>query len=199
MKKNNLILIVAFFAIAGCYSSSNVYKAEKTKDVDFKKYKTFAWLPTKDTAYTKFASKKNVENALAIDVMQQLTNRGMKLDTLNPDCLFTYTLVMNNTYEIGQQPPEIYTPQSYAPVWAGQSNVYYYRTDYGIPSYSGGMAVTTFRDGSLVIDMIDTKDNKIVWRTTAQGKQQEQDRKGVRATVREIVPAMFKKFPVKQN
>ena len=57
MKKNNLILIAAFFALMGCYGTSNVYKAEKTKGVDFKKYKTFAWLATKDTAYTKLANK----------------------------------------------------------------------------------------------------------------------------------------------
>jgi hypothetical protein len=84
-------------------------------------------------------------------------------------------------------------------VWNGQNDIYYYRTSSGVASYGGGMSVATFRDGSLVIDMIDTKDNKIVWRTSAQGKRSEQNAKGVRATVSEVVPAMFKKFPVKQN
>ena len=197
MKKNILILVTTLFIISGCYESGNIYQSEKTKGVDFKKYKTYAWLPTKDTAYTRLVNQKNVESALAADVIQELTKRGMTLDTLNPDCLFTYTLVMNKTYQVGQRPPEIYTPNSYAPVYAGQNNIYYYRSDYGLPNYSGGMMVTTFRDGSLVIDMIDRQTNKIIWRASAQGKQDENNLKGVKATAREIVPRMFKKFPVK--
>jgi hypothetical protein len=45
--------------------------------------------------------------------------------------------------------------------------------------------------------MIDKKDNKIIWRSSAQGKVNEKDRKGVRPTINEIVPIMFKKFPIK--
>ena len=37
--------------------------------------------------------------------------------------------------------------------------------------YEGSMKVTTFRDGTLLIDMIDRKTNKIVWRTNAQGNE----------------------------
>jgi len=198
MKKQFLSLLTMFFLLASCYEQPNLYKSEKTKETDYSKYKTYAWLHTKDTAYTTILDRKNVEAALAYEVSKQLDARGMKLDTANPDCLFTYTLVMNKTYQVGDRPPEIYTPIAYAPVYSGQNNVYYYRTDYGLPNYSGGMMVTTFRDGSLVIDMVDTKDNKIVWRASAQGKQEEKSAKGVKATVREIIPQMFKKFPIKK-
>ena len=59
------------------------------------------------------------------------------------------------------------------------------------------MKVTTFRDGTLVIDMIDTKTNQIIWRSSAQGTVEEKDRKGVRPTINQVIPAMFKKYPVK--
>jgi hypothetical protein len=129
--------------------------------------------------------------------MKQLSKHGMQLDTLHPDCLFTYTLVMNKTYQVGQQPPEIYNPQAYAPVYAGQAQVYYYIPYSGPPAYNGGLDVTTFRDGSLVIDMVDRQDNKVVWRSSAQGKQEEQNRLGVKTNVEQIIPQMFKHFPVK--
>jgi hypothetical protein len=58
--------------------------------------------------------------------------------------------------------------------------------------------VATFRDGALLIDMIDKKENKIIWRTSAQGSVEEKDRKGPRQTINQIIPVMFKKFPVKQ-
>jgi Domain of unknown function (DUF4136) len=197
MKKQYLVILVVILALAGCYGSSNIYQSEKTKGINFKKYKTYAWLPTTDTSYTKLVSKKKVEKALVTEVIKQLTKRGMTLDTLHPDCLFTYTLVMNKTYQVGQQPPEIYNQQQYAPMYAGQAQVYYYIPYSGPTYYSGGLDVTTYRDGSLIIDMIDRQDNKIIWRTSAQGKQDEDNRLGVKTTIEEIIPQMFKKFPVK--
>jgi len=46
-----------------------------------------------------------------------------------------------------------------------------------------------------VIDMIDIKENKVVWRTTAQGKRPETYQQPHEEIVDEIVKAMFKKFP----
>jgi Domain of unknown function (DUF4136) len=198
MTRKDLVILAVIFSLSACHTSNYLYeyKNEKTKGVDFSKYKTYAWLPTKDTAYTKLINKKNLELNLAAAVIHQLTLRGMTLDTLKPDCLFTYTLVMNQTYEVGQKPPEVYNFQAYAPVYPGQASVYYYIPGNVTPTYSGGLDVTTFRDGSLVIDMIDRQNNKVIWRTSAAGKQDEESRPGVKATVESVVPIMFKKFPV---
>ena len=206
MKKTSLYLLLTIVSLAGCYSPApNIYKSEKTQEVDFKNYKTFAWFHTKDTAYTKMAEKAKVEKALAYAVRQQLESRGMVMDTVNPDCLFTYALVLNQTYQVGQGAPDVYTPQYNTGPAPGQYNMYYYQPYnqpqayiYDANSYGGSLQVTTFRDGSLVIDMIDRKENKIIWRTSAQGKVDEKAAKGVRPTINEIVPIMFKKFPVKK-
>jgi hypothetical protein len=201
MKKIHLILFGAVLCLIACFSpTANIYQSEKTKGVDYKKYKTYAWMATKDTAYTKLAEKKQVEKALAAAVIQQLSKRGMTLDTLNPDCLFTYTLVLNKTYSYGEAPPPVYAPQTNPGALPGQYDMYYYvpaSTAYYNPElYQGQMKVTTFRDGALVIDMIDRSSKQIIWRTSASGKVDERDRKGVRLTINEIVPAMFKKFPI---
>jgi Domain of unknown function (DUF4136) len=199
--KNAIPYLLVLIILSGCYpAATREYQSEKTKGVDYKTYKTFAWLATKDTSYTKIAEKKKVEAALAAAVMQQLTKRGMVMDTLNPDCLFTYTLVLNKTYAVDQAPPEVYSPQSAPYLAPGQYNYYYYQPQpyyYDPNSYGGKISVTTFREGSLVIDMIDRKQNKIVWRTTAGGKVDQDEAKGVKPTINEIVPMMFKKFPVK--
>jgi len=198
MTRKDLALLAVVVSLAACHTSNYLYEYEnkKTKGVDFSKYKTYAWLPTKDTAYTKLIDKKNLELHLAAAVIHQLTLRGMTLDTLKPDCLFTYTLVMNQTYDIGKPPPQIYNMQAYAPVYPGQASVYYYIPANVAPPYNGGIDATTYRDGSLVIDMIDRQDNKVIWRTSAAGKQDEETRSGVKATVESIVPIMFRKFPV---
>ncbi len=200
MKKTSLFICASIVLLAACYSpTANLYNSEKTPGVDYKNYKTYAWLPTKDTSFTKLASKKTVESALSAAVSQQLAAKGMTLDTLSPDCLFTYTLVLTKTYQLGQEPPPVYAPNSNVGALPGQYNMYYYvpasTAMYDPALYQGSMKVTTFRDGDLVIDMIDRKTNQIVWRTSAQGKVNEKDRQGVRPTINQIVPIMFKKFP----
>jgi hypothetical protein len=81
--------------------------------------------------------------------------------------------------------------------------MYYYvpasTANYDPALYQGSLKVSTFRDGTLVIDMLDRKENKIVWRSSAQGQVNEKERKGVRLTVNQIVPVMFKKFPVSKK
>src|SRR5450432_747132 len=197
MKKNQIFTLAVILFLTACYSpTANLYQAEKTQGVDFKNYKTYAFLHTNDTAYTKLEDKQKVESALAAAVRQLLTKHGMVLDSANPDCLFTYTLVLNKTYQVGQSPSPVYAPQSNVGALPGQYDMYYYvpqSTAYYNPAlYQGSMQVTTFRDGSLVIDMIDRKDKKIIWRSSAQGKVDERDRKGIRPTIDQIVPAMFK-------
>lgn len=201
MKRTSLLVCTTLIALVACYSpTANLYQSEKTPGIDFKNYKTYAWLPTKDTSFTKLANKKTVELALAQAVSQQLRMRGMQFDSLTPDCLFTYSLVLTKTYQVGQEPPPVYAPQSNAGALPGQYNMYYYvpasTAMYDPALYQGSMKVTTFRDGTLVIDMIDRKTNKIIWRTDAQGKVDEKERQGVRPTINEIVPIMFKKFPI---
>ena len=200
MKNNYLVFIALAVVLTACTTSSNIsYQSEKTKETDYSKYKTYAWLPTaSDSGYTKILDKATVEKALAVNVSEQLNKRGMVLDTANPDCLFTYTLVMKKTYDVGQAPADVTNFQQYAPLYPNQANVYYYQPYYGTPTYSGKIAVTTFRDGSLVIDMVDRKDKKVIWRTSAEGRVREDQREGARATIKEIIPQMFKKFPVKK-
>ena len=201
MKKTSFPVFLVIICLTACFPPKpNIYQSEATKGVDFKNYKTFAWLASKDTSYTKLASKQAVEKFLAAAVYQQLTQRGMTFDSLNPDCLFTYTLILNKTYQVGDQPNPVYAPQSNPGALPGQYNMYYYVPSYDYnyqpAQYTGGLQVTTFRDGSLVIDMIDRKENKIIWRSTASGKVEEKDRKGVKPTINEIIPPMFKKFPI---
>jgi len=65
MKKQKIYLAVLLI-LAGCYSpTANLYNSEKTEGVDYKKYKTYAWLPTKDTAYTQLVERQRVAAALA--------------------------------------------------------------------------------------------------------------------------------------
>jgi len=191
------IVVPVFCAVLiySCSSTSDLYKSEKLSDNNFKNYKTYAFMPTNDTAYTKMIDRKPFERMLGIAVKEELDKRGMHLDTANPDCLFTYTLKMNRNYEVSQGEYMEYKPEVYQPAFDNQARIYTFSSENKPVVYAGNLSVDTLREGSMLIDMIDIKENKVIWRSTAEGKRPETYQQPSQATVDKIVKTMFKTFP----
>src|SRR5690349_6001080 len=109
----NLLFIVTITAfVYGCAAPSDAFKTENLVN-NYSVYKTYAFLPTKDTAYTKMFDRKRLEKLMSAAAIRELTNKGMKLDTsktTKPDCFFTYKLIVNRQYNVDQQQEVVYNP-----------------------------------------------------------------------------------------
>nr|MCU0389005.1 DUF4136 domain-containing protein [Chitinophagaceae bacterium] len=77
------------------------------------------------------------------------------------------------------------------------ANVAYFSSDNRPYSYTGALHIDTLREGSMVIDMIDAKTRKVVWRSTAQGKKYEDEKLSPEKAAGVYIPAMLKKLPRK--
>lgn len=197
---HNIVTIIFFgfflaIAVWSCSPTSDLYKAEKLSDNNFSNYKAYAFMPTNDTAYTKMIDRKPFEKMLGTAVKSELAKRGMHLDTTGPECLFTYTLKMNRNYEANQGQYMEYKPEVYQPAFDNQARVYTFSSENKPVVYAGQLSVDTLREGSLIIDMIDIKENKVIWRATAEGKRPETYQQPSQETVDKIVKTMFKSFP----
>lgn len=213
------VFAIVLSFIAACGSAPVTFSSEKMMDKGYNTYKTYAFLPTTDTNYTKLVNRQQLVPLLVTEVMKELDDKGMKLDTLNPDCLFTYHLVVNRKYEANQQTQTVYNNQAMniasVPMYntystsgvsgsttmragtAPGSQVYYFSSDNRPYTYNGKMTIDTLREGSMVIDMIDAKTKKVIWRSVAQGKQYESNRPAMKQTVDYVIPEMLKKLPRK--
>jgi hypothetical protein len=180
---------------SACSTTTDLYKSEKLSESSFKNYKTYAFVPTTDTTYTKMISRKQFEQLLGNEVITRLNKKGMTLDTANPQVFFSYKLIMNRKYEVNQQQEVVYKPHTYTPAFDNEARIYTFSSDNKPVVYAGKINVDTLREGSLVIDMIDVKENKVVWRSTAQGTRPESYQQPTQEFVHEIVRSMFKKFP----
>jgi ribosomal 50S subunit-associated protein YjgA (DUF615 family) len=78
-----------------------------------------------------------------------------------------------------------------------QPKIYYFSSDNRPEVYNGSAQLESFRDGTMVIDMIDHKTNEVVWRSTAQARKEESSLMDIKSTVQVVIPNMFHKFPVK--
>jgi Domain of unknown function (DUF4136) len=148
-----LALAVTFFGAATVAGAQDVgYNA--MPNVDFAKYKTYAWVKIKDAGYPDDIADAQVKTAID----SQLAAKGLtKADADSADLLVGYQVKVDqekqwNAYGMGG-----------GPAWGWGSGYYGY-------GYGGGMATatsTTLNIGTLALDMYDRTGKQLVWRGMA--------------------------------
>jgi len=189
MKKWIRWSLLAFFAllVSGCASTPNTF-SNADPSVDFSQYKTFGYFSTLSTDNAQYQSL--VSNFLKVAVAQELVVRGLDHDEENPDLRVNFYI---NTKD------KIKTRS--VPTAAG--GYYDYRDPFYDPwgGYSG-MGVTyetrvdQYTEGTLNIDVVDSKTNKLVWEGSVVGRLTEKDVRNMEQTVDEAVAEVMVNFPI---
>jgi hypothetical protein len=195
-----IVLSLTFFT--GCNEDYTV-KSQKDQKFNFKTLKTYAWLPFVDSISARGVDHFQLCNAIASSIDDQFFKRGSKVDTINPDFLVRYSIMLSNSINVVSTPIYDYRPA----VSYGYHGGYY--GGYGsVGVYSQAVQVGTnvqqipYRNGQLVIDVIDHKTNNVVWRGYAYGSKPESDQAALTAQMRsqvdKIVNDIFFYCPIKK-
>lgn len=205
MKRSVWILSIAILIVlVGCSTTYNAVSTDYDRAVDFSQYKTFAWLPDKaDTANTPYNNeiiRNNIRNYFG----QCMSDRGYTFDGESPDILMQ--LVITNAQKervITSYPSSYY----YQPYYFGSFYYtpypygYYYRhyPSYGY-GYSGFPGYSTtqkqeYVNGSVTLNFIDRKNNKLVWTGTAEGDIY--DASHISHDLHPAVHSILNEYPVK--
>ncbi|MFL9483061.1 DUF4136 domain-containing protein [Chitinophagaceae bacterium LWZ2-11] len=188
-------VFIASLLIACASSAPKNFTSATVDGTDFSKYKTYAFLKPVDTAVSKGVHKKQLERLMAIETKKILDKKGMSLDTLNPDCLFTYTLAITESYDVNKQPDQVdYNYQMYQDPYSPNGGIYYFSTNNKAYIEPGKTTINKMHEGNLIIEMIDVKDNKIVWQSQFESNK-VQTLPTPQDAVNYILPKMFSKFP----
>src|SRR6188768_53428 len=102
-------ILVVLISFMGCDENYTV-KHEKLENVDFKKFKTYAWLPVLDSVAVYGIDRQQLNNAIFTNIEDQLFKRNMTVDTVKPDILVRYSVMMNNSISIVNTPIYDYRP-----------------------------------------------------------------------------------------
>ena len=174
----------------GACNSYNYYTAAINK-TNLTAYHTFAWMPPagKDTGMMRGAADNSIKDAAT----RALTMKGLKLNNQQPDLIVTYTRKVGRGTRT-----DYYSP--YYGGWGGYGfggfgwgggfggwggygfgyRPYYY---YGAPfGYYGGLTYAEkehFKEGTLIIDLIDTHTHRIVWRGFGVGEVHKKQQKNL--------------------
>ncbi|MBO9700952.1 MAG: DUF4136 domain-containing protein [Sporocytophaga sp.] len=200
-----LVIGVVLTLFYGCQPGSNAHTSYNP-DADFSKFRTFAWLPKQLPEQQgeqlndvmSLYNNELIELKIKRMVNSDLLDKGLYLDSLNPDLLFTYSIVMENRERYTNTPlvvnqPNLAVPRFYNYFEQPFTMYNYLTNDYNIypyTTYFGGVNIynTTpdgiyygagiyrpqilgnisekvqYKEGTLVIDVIDRKTNQLIWR-----------------------------------
>ena len=190
MKKYlNLALLLALF-LTGCVATTPVeVSTDYDRSVNFGQYRTFKWFQDKPTAGVDSAYKYNtfLDQRIRNAVDAQLTRRGITKTEGSSDLLIAYDV-------------KVITKQSARPDYAyapgfgyGYSYWYGYRYDYGYSRFSRPMLIEEYKDGTIIIDLVDAKDKQLIWR--GWGQMEVDEANISEAEVNKIVTNILDKFP----
>jgi hypothetical protein len=176
-----LVLMVLILSGLSACTSYNYYTAAINK-TNLTSYHTFAWMPP---ASGKKANNDVADAKIKESATTALIGKGLRLSQRNPDLVVSYTTI------VGQGSRTNY----YSPYWGGYPGWGFgfgwgwgwgWRYPYyafGPPfAYYGGLTYAEkehYKEGTLIIDLIDTHSRKIVWRGFGVGEVHNNPQKTV--------------------
>ena len=187
MTKRTLLLFAAVCMLASTLRAQTVISDQNTK-TDFKKFKTYAWLAPGDSVLNRYRKDKLYGGYIMHSANQELTSRGLKMDTLKPDAIFVfYTSVEEIT---------VYSQSATLSVGVGVAGPGYYVSGYA-PVAGGKITESTEEDGMLKYVMFDTETREMVWTGMVEKRFKLTD--DVEKIIADYTVKIFKKYPAKKK
>ena len=169
-------------------------ETDKKAKVNMNEFSSFAFLPNQDTIKTSRYDNTVVNEIIIDQIKKNMQQLNYRLDRNQPDLLVYYHLMFDEEVSVNASP--VYTNYSYyrpgyyvGPYYRN----YIYDNYFTIPRLSGNrIEQIPYKEGTIVIDVIDRKTNEIVWRGKANDviTPNNLDEK-----LRNYVNAIFDKFP----
>lgn len=179
------LFIAALSGLSAC-TSYDYYVAGLNK-TNMSGYHSFAWMPMGNTKGGSMAADANIKDAAT----QSLTSKGLRLQQRNPDLLISYSTQIGTgtrTYyypDYGYGYGGIYPGFGFG--WGGFGGwgrwgyrPYYYA--YGAPfayGYGNYSNQEHYKEGTIIIDLIDTHTKQVVWRGFGVGEVHHNPQKNI--------------------
>lgn len=178
--KKILFLLALPILLCQCEPTSNI-TAKASEDANFSTYKTFDFMEfdikgLPESRYTK------AMDILKSSIIGEMTKRGFTQSSDNPDLKINIGVQVEEKAQTREA-----NIRTDGPRYAGQRNYSWQAND---------IVVGYYKEGLLAIDVVDSKQNKLVWNGKGSiigQEKQEKNEKAARALVSEI----YEKFPVK--
>jgi Domain of unknown function (DUF4136) len=177
---SRLVQLLMLTCVLALGAHAQKIKVEYDKNLDFSKFKTYAW------GHHDAVSRPTLALAIAGAIEEELTKCGLRKVETNPDVYVKMYGSVDSEMSVSYSDP----------LYSGMG---------GIPSFDTGFVMwglmpgsttaVTIHKGQLVVDVIDASQKKLAWRGMATEKLSDQKTKLVKQ-VNTAVEKMFQQYPV---
>ncbi|MFD2570906.1 DUF4136 domain-containing protein [Spirosoma soli] len=189
--KQVLMIVGLLSVIYGCAPRVTV---DSNSNIDFNKYKTFAWMDSdvkagQNPLYYNQLATESVENTMG----RVLSEKGLKEVKSKPDLIVGYHFfVEDKTRTVATPNSAFYGPYAgwgrwgyggWGPGWWGWGGQQYTQEQY--------------QAGTLVVDMVDARTRKLVWRGSVQNAVADPAR--IAAQLTKEAERIAEKFPERKS
>jgi hypothetical protein len=178
-----IILSLALAVLTGC--SPFTVKYDYDAQANFTNYKTYDWYAASNRAKGKAAGVDNqlMDRRVRGAVERELTARGFRQEkTGEPDMLVTYYPVYQNRAMV--------TSTGFGGGW-------------GFRPFGVGVGISEvrhFREGTIVLEIVDNKTNQLIWQAAAEGALSNlEDPQDADEQIAKAVREMLNRFPPKSR
>jgi hypothetical protein len=152
---------------AGC-SAPIAVRHDQDPTVDLRRYKTFAFYDAPEAGPATLIGRH-----LKQATREQLERQQYVYSEHSPDLRVALLLLVHEHPELRSTPG---------------------RGPYGYRGFSGGVESTLVRDGTLRIDLVDTRRNALVWQGVAEGRVDAEAMRNPGQAVRDVVAEIFARY-----
>jgi hypothetical protein len=169
-----LYLLIIGWLLLGCGPTSQVF-TDYDRTANLEEYKTFGWLTStsiegrNNPIYYNELNDKRIKTAVA----NQLESRNYQFSD-NPEILVHYHIVIDDKSVVRTDPYGYY----YGPYWM--------RTEVNVYEY---------REGTLIIDLMDADTNSLVWRGWITSFLKNSDPSKMEDSIDRAVRMIFSEYP----
>ena len=178
---SGLAVVAAVLGIAACSTTPKPLSNVDTS-VDFTQYRTFGFLDQLSTDRANYESLES--NFLKVAVAQEFGKRGFTYAE-NPDLVVNFYIHTKEKIRSRSVP----TTSAYYG-WRDP----FYDTWGGYGGYE--TRIDQFTEGTLHIDVVDTRTNKLVWESSVSGRVTEEDIKNLEKSIDSAVRITMSAFPI---
>ena len=177
MRAINVLFVLFFIGLTVSCASVYDVKYDYDQQANFADLKTYDWMPVPEKSGINSLVVERVRNA----VNTELKAKGLMMSSNNPDFLIAEHLGKKDKVQVTDWG---YGYGPYGGYWGG----------YWGPN--GGVSTYEYQEGSLILDFVDAKSKKLIWRGAAKAEVQdintpEKSEKVINKAVKEIL----KKYP----
>ena len=176
MKTIRTFIVLFFIGFTVSCASTYGVQHDYDKQVDFSNLKTYDWMPIPEKASMDSLSIQRVKNA----VNAELKAKGLIMTSNNPDFLIAEHHESKDKVQVHS--------------WGYDYGPYgrYRGGSWG----SGGISTYEYQEGSLILDFVDAKSKKLIWRGSAKAEIDDANTPEKREKlINEAVKEILKKYP----